>query len=213
MAGSFIKKASFFLLLLLLFPLAAGAVEEDKPLLDSVAGGAVVAIAQATPLTPTPITIPITVMPTLTATVNATPTPEPPGTAKPDHPEREAALATLEQLGAPTVAQSAGDISSSRTPTVTDLPTSTILELPILSPTPSLLNTNSEAVPALSPPLELTEVATSQDVFTQSRPAADARRDGIVLLIVSGALLVALYVSMSRNLKSRDFSKYRHMLR
>jgi hypothetical protein len=209
MAGRFKKKASFLLLLLLLFPLAAGAVE-DKPLLDSVAGGAVVAIAQVTPLTPTPITIPITVMPTLTATVNATPTPEPPGTAKPDHPEREAALATLEQLGAPTVTQSAGDISSSRTPTVTDLPTSTILGLPILSPTLSLLNTNSEAVPALNPLLELPEVATSQDGFTQSRPAADARRDGIVLLILSGALLVALYVSMSRNLKSRHFSKYRN---
>jgi hypothetical protein len=210
MAGSFIKKVSFFLLLLLLFPLAAGAVEEDKPLLDSVAGGAVVAIAQVTPLTPTPITIPITVMPALTATVNATPTPEPPGSAKPDHPEREAAVATLEQLGAPTVTQSAGDISSSRTPTVADLPTSTISGLPILSPTPSLLNTNSEVVPALNPLLELTEVATNQDGFTQSRPAADARRDGIVLLIVSGALLVALYVSMSRNLKSRDFSKYRN---
>lgn len=198
------------MVILLLFPVSGLAIQEDEPLIPNlVAASMDVAIEQTTPLTPTPITIPITLVPTLTATVSATPTPEPPGTAKPDHPEREAALVTLEQIGAPTMTQSAGDIISSQTPAAPDHPTSTISTTLTVSPTPPLVSAGTEAVPALTPIVELTEVGISEDVFALRRPAADAGRDTIVLLIISGSTLLVLYLSMSRNLKSRDFSKYK----
>ncbi len=44
--------------------------------------------------------------------------------------------------------------------------------------------------------------------FTPSRPAAEAGRDGIFLLIISSSLLLSFYLPMRRNLKLRKFSKY-----
>ena len=133
--------------------------------------------------------IPSTPVGTMTATPDPASTTELPDSAEPVRTKREAALSTLEQMGLDaTMTQSA---PGARTPVPADTPT--------VAATIALL------IPVSGPTTE----ENIGDATTLQRPAAEAGWDAVALLIVSGGMLLFLYWSMKRNLKSRKFSKYR----
>lgn len=124
------------------------------------------------------------------------------------HLDREAALATLEQTGlgglnpgnemqgyfeTPTADSSDREalVSPSLLPKETTILSSTSLTTAVPEGHGSIIEPVSEEVPSIS------------------RAYSDASQDAVFLLILSSGVLVGLYISMRRNLKTRDFSKYR----
>jgi hypothetical protein len=127
----------------------------------------------------------------MTPTADHTSTLELTGSPEPSRPEREAALSTLEQMGLATMPQSAYGITGTRTPVPT-------------TPAPA-----SATITFSTPVSGSANEGDGGDTDALQRSAADAGRDAIALLIISGGMLLALYWSMKRNVRSRKFSKYK----
>lgn len=113
-------------------------------------------------------------------------------------PTRDAALTTLSQVGQglqtdtrplPTATQSAG-----------------------VAPLIPVQNTPVPATPVNASEADQAELQAQIAAFDpMGRPVKDAGQDALVLLGVSGVMLIILYLTVSRYLANRDFSKYRKL--
>jgi hypothetical protein len=130
--------------------------------------------------------------------VTATPAPAGAAADTAGHPDRQAALSTLEQIGL---------ITSTRSAATNPAPITTAS--PTLSPTPSPVSTATASTTPLAVVLESANPEGADGVFTLRRPPDVAGWDVINLLVISSILLIILYVWMSRSVKSRTFSRYK----